>query len=97
MPRLDARRLIESLDSDVRTSACTGRAKHELTRLCLRRRDELAHGGNTSQFACDQDVRLARKRNDRDEIPQGVIGEVLQRRAVGLGAGVDEQRITIGW
>src|SRR5258707_10346969 len=72
--RFDARRLIEFLDSNVRAGAYTGGAKLELTRLRLRRRNELGDGGDTS-LACDEHVGLPREWNDRDEILQRVIRE----------------------
>ena len=96
--RLYARGEIEFLDPQVRAGAYTGGAKLELTRLRLRRRNELADGGDTSRLACDEHVGLARERSDRDEILQRVIWEVLQeRRTVCLSAGVHEQRVTVGW
>src|SRR5436190_24317758 len=89
--RFDARRLIEFLDSNVRAGAYTGGAKLELTRLRLRRRNEPGDGGDTSRLTCDEHVGLARERNDRDEILQRVIWEILRERGtVCLSVGVYE-------
>jgi len=95
--RLDARRLIEFLDSNMRASAYTGGAKMQLTRFCLRRHNELSNSSNTRRLACDEHVGLLREWNDRDEILQRVIREVLQeRRTVCLSVGVYQQRVTVG-
>ena len=87
--RLYARGEVEFLDPEVRAGAYTGGAKLELTRLRLRRRNELADGGDTSWLTCDEHVGLARERNDRDEILQRVIWEILRERGtVCLSVGV---------
>ena len=98
MQRLDSRRLIEFLDPNMCAGAYTGGSKLELTWLRLRRRNELADGGDTSRLACDEHVGLPRERNDRNEILQRVIRKVLQERCtVCLSAGVYQQRVAVGW
>jgi hypothetical protein len=49
-------------------------------------------------FGCNQHVGLACERSDRNEVIQGVTGQILQEGgAVRLSAGVDEQRVTVSW
>jgi hypothetical protein len=98
MQRLDSRRLIEFLDSNMCAGAYTGGSKLELTWLRLCRRNEPADGGHTRHLACDEHVGLPRKRNDRNEILQRIIRKVLQERCtVCLSIGVYQQRGAVGW
>src|ERR1700733_1986056 len=80
MQYLGSCRLIEFLGSNMCAGADTGGSKLGLTWLRLRRRNEPAGGGDTSRLACDEYVGLARERNDRNEILQRVVREVLQER-----------------
>src|SRR5262249_8083380 len=82
MQRLDSRRLIEFLDPNMCAGAYTGGSKLELIWLRLRRRNELANGGDTSRFACDEYVGLPRERMTGMKSFNGSYGRSFENAAL---------------
>src|SRR5204863_2477719 len=97
MYRFDARLEVEFLASQVSSGAHAGGAELELTRLCLRCRNQFADRLDAGRFTYDKDEGLLGERSNRDKVLQRVICMVRQELgAVGVSAAVGEQCVTVG-
>jgi hypothetical protein len=87
----------ELLSADVCSCPDTHRREPQRSRPGARGRDELRQRVGLSARPRDNDVRLDRQRRDRGEIVERVVRQVVRnRRAVGMGAGVDQHRVAVG-